>query len=140
MFASVPALVGCCLQHSAQKHSIFPCSCSTLRSCRLLCIILLLSLLSRLSSFLSHHTGHHRQVEIVFTAHPTEVNRLTMISFHDRIRQMLDRLDEPSLSSFERRQAENRLAGQVCVSVCQCVSMSANCGCLPTCMSVCMCE
>ncbi|GMI18631.1 hypothetical protein TrLO_g13459 [Triparma laevis f. longispina] len=47
-----------------------------------------------------------QQVEIVFTAHPTEVNRRTMLMKHRKISESLGILDDPELNSFQKRETE----------------------------------
>jgi len=54
-----------------------------------------------------------QQVEIVLTAHPTEVNRKTMIRFHGNIKKLLQAADSSKLSNFDRDRIEEQLMVQV---------------------------
>ena len=47
---------------------------------------------------------YNQKVEIVLTAHPTEVNRRTMLEKHNRLRNALDALDDPGRAPYELRQ------------------------------------
>lgn len=49
----------------------------------------------------------------MFAAHPTEVNRRTMLQKHHRIKEILEQLDRPDLLSYEQRQLENNLTREV---------------------------
>jgi phosphoenolpyruvate carboxylase len=49
------------------------------------------------------------KVELVLTAHPTEVNRRTILKKHKEIRQILDQLDHSDLTGYERKQYNNQL-------------------------------
>ena len=52
-------------------------------------------------------------VRLVLTAHPTEASRRTVLLAHVRIAEELDRLDDPLLTSADRRDVEQRLAEEV---------------------------
>jgi len=52
-------------------------------------------------------------VEIVLTAHPTEVNRRAVIRKHRRIDEILTSLDRPDLLAWERKEQEDALTRQV---------------------------
>ncbi len=54
-----------------------------------------------------------QSVEIVLTAHPTEVNRRTMLRKHQRIKAVLEQQDRPDLLEYERRQLEHKLKAEV---------------------------
>jgi phosphoenolpyruvate carboxylase len=49
------------------------------------------------------------KVELVLTAHPTEVNRRTILKKHKEIRQILVQLDHSDLTGYERKQLNNQL-------------------------------
>ncbi len=48
-------------------------------------------------------------IDLVLTAHPTEVTRRTLIQKHDEIAARLERLDQVSLTPAERQQEEQQL-------------------------------
>eukprot|EP00750_Incisomonas_marina_P020363 INCI3980.2.p1 GENE.INCI3980.2~~INCI3980.2.p1 ORF type:complete len:625 (-),score=117.35 INCI3980.2:2650-4524(-) len=50
-----------------------------------------------------------QSVEIVLTAHPTEVNRKTILNFHKKIRELLHENDQPHLSKYARRRVNEKL-------------------------------
>ena len=52
-------------------------------------------------------------VEIVLTAHPTEVNRRTMLRKFSRIQQILATLDGKDLTNFEKKSLNDEMAGVV---------------------------
>lgn len=52
-------------------------------------------------------------VEIVLTAHPTEVNRRTILRKSSRIQEILSALDSTDLTNFDRRQLTSEMAGVV---------------------------
>jgi phosphoenolpyruvate carboxylase len=52
-------------------------------------------------------------VDVVFTAHPTEVNRRTMLRKHLKIRTILEQLDRSDISLFERRKLNQDMRAQV---------------------------
>ena len=53
-------------------------------------------------------------VEIVLTAHPTEVNRRTTIQVHHRIEELLAKLSTPDMSTrYELRQYEEQLTREI---------------------------
>jgi phosphoenolpyruvate carboxylase len=54
-----------------------------------------------------------QRVELVLTAHPTEVNRRTMLRKHGRIEELLQLLDNKQLTGFDERQASAQLAAEV---------------------------
>eukprot|EP01041_Mallomonas_annulata_P005192 gene5192-10384_t len=54
-----------------------------------------------------------QKVEIVLTAHPTEVNRRTMLQKHHRITEILEQFDRPDLTTYERKLLENELKGEI---------------------------
>ena len=43
-------------------------------------------------------------VEVVLTAHPTEVNRRTLLLKHQRVMELLEKLDRNDLTKYDRRQ------------------------------------
>ena len=47
------------------------------------------------------------------TAHPTEVNRRTMLRKHQRIKEALEQQDRPDLLEYERRQLAAQLKAEV---------------------------
>lgn len=55
-----------------------------------------------------------QSVEIVLTAHPTEVNRRSIIQKHQRIHEILGQFDRTDLTLYERRALHNELKAQVC--------------------------
>lgn len=48
-------------------------------------------------------------IDLVLTAHPTEVTRRTLIHKHGRLATCLQELHGPSLSEYERKRIENRI-------------------------------
>ncbi|WP_299728354.1 phosphoenolpyruvate carboxylase [uncultured Endozoicomonas sp.] len=48
-------------------------------------------------------------IEVVLTAHPTEVTRRTLIQKYEQIFQCLDELDNPSLAEREQQRVEGRI-------------------------------
>lgn len=54
-----------------------------------------------------------QKVEIVLTAHPTEVNRRTMLRKHRRVKEILEQQDRHDLSLFERKQLQQQLEGEI---------------------------
>jgi phosphoenolpyruvate carboxylase len=52
-------------------------------------------------------------VKLVLTAHPTEATRRTVLLTHVRIAELLERLDDASLTPAERLDAEDRLAEEI---------------------------
>jgi len=54
-----------------------------------------------------------QQVDIVMTAHPTEVNRRTLLLKYRRISELLAELDSTDLTRFERAQATQALKRQI---------------------------
>ena len=54
-----------------------------------------------------------QQVELVLTAHPTEVNRRTMIKFHHEIRELLEESDNEVKTKYEKRQTQKKLCANV---------------------------
>ena len=53
------------------------------------------------------------RVELVFTAHPTEIVRRTLLQKHNRIAQMLAVRDRPDLTPAEREQALDDLQREI---------------------------
>jgi len=53
------------------------------------------------------------RVELVLTAHPTEIVRRTLLQKHDRIAQTLALKDRPDLTVFEREQARETLHREI---------------------------
>lgn len=60
-----------------------------------------------------HHAISTQYLEIVLTAHPTEVNRRTMIQKHQRIFHIIDQLDRNDLTPYERRELMKDLNAQI---------------------------
>lgn len=56
-----------------------------------------------------YDTFMNQKVEIVYTAHPTEVNRRTMLRKYRDVSEMLATLDRKDLSLYERMQTEDSL-------------------------------
>lgn len=54
-----------------------------------------------------------QKVEIVLTAHPTEVNRRTMLQKLRRIGHILEQTDRPAISIYERKQLQNQLQAEI---------------------------
>ena len=55
----------------------------------------------------------HQRAEIVLTAHPTEVNRRTMILKHQKIREYLELGDQEDLTQYERRELQASLQREI---------------------------
>eukprot|EP01038_Epipyxis_sp_PR26KG_P004144 gene4144-5898_t len=55
----------------------------------------------------------NQHVDIVLTAHPTEVNRRTLLRKHRSISEMLASLDRKDLTSFERQQVQDSLKREI---------------------------
>ena len=55
----------------------------------------------------------NQTVEIVLTAHPTEVNRRTMIKKHQKIKDLLERSDSTNLTAYELRQINKELKAEI---------------------------
>ncbi|MBA2664981.1 MAG: phosphoenolpyruvate carboxylase [Bradymonadaceae bacterium] len=55
----------------------------------------------------------NQQVELVFTAHPTEVMRRTLQQKYNRIEQLLGQRDRPDLTPAERQQSIEELCGEI---------------------------
>ena len=53
------------------------------------------------------------EIELVLTAHPTEVVRRTMLQKHNRIAAILAQRDRPDLTEFEREQLESALRREI---------------------------
>jgi phosphoenolpyruvate carboxylase len=60
-----------------------------------------------------HRAISTQYLEIVLTAHPTEVNRRTTIQKHQRIFNIIDQLDRCDLTPYERRQHMKDLNAQI---------------------------
>lgn len=56
-----------------------------------------------------YDTFMNQKVEIVYTAHPTEVNRRTMLRKYRDVSELLATLDRTDLSPYERMQTEDSL-------------------------------
>lgn len=54
-----------------------------------------------------------QKVEIVLTAHPTEVNRRTMLRKHRRVKEILEQQDRHDLSLYERKQLQQQLEAEI---------------------------
>mmetsp|Transcript_28874 Transcript_28874/g.41145 ORF Transcript_28874/g.41145 Transcript_28874/m.41145 type:complete len:959 (+) Transcript_28874:68-2944(+) len=54
-----------------------------------------------------------QSVEVVLTAHPTEVNRRTMLRKYSRIQELLSILDGQDLTLFERKRLNQEIAAEV---------------------------
>lgn len=54
-----------------------------------------------------------QSVEIVLTAHPTEVNRRTMLQKHQKVRDILEAGDRADLTMYERRELEHALKREI---------------------------
>lgn len=52
-------------------------------------------------------------IGIVFTAHPTEVNRRTILQKHQNIREILDKMEEPYLSQHAKKNLTQQLAKEI---------------------------
>ena len=55
------------------------------------------------------------RVELVFTAHPTEATRRTVLAAHQRIAALLRELDDPELPPSARARVEDRLAEEITI-------------------------
>jgi phosphoenolpyruvate carboxylase len=55
----------------------------------------------------------HLSLQLVLTAHPTEATRRTVLQAHQRLADLLERLDNPSLTPAERHHVEVALAEEV---------------------------
>lgn len=56
---------------------------------------------------------NNQKVELVLTAHPTEVNRRTMLRKLRKIKELLDLSDRPDLSNYERKNLEGKLTAEI---------------------------
>lgn len=54
-----------------------------------------------------------QSVEIVLTAHPTEVNRKTMLEKHQRIKKYLDDADHLDINEYEKRQINQKIKAEI---------------------------
>lgn len=54
-----------------------------------------------------------QRVEIVLTAHPTEVNRRTMLRKHRRVKEILEQQDRRDLSLFDRKSLQKQLETEI---------------------------
>ena len=54
-----------------------------------------------------------QNVEIVLTAHPTEVNRKTMLRKHDKIKDLLDKDDNSNVSLYEKKCNKRELSAEI---------------------------
>jgi phosphoenolpyruvate carboxylase len=54
-----------------------------------------------------------QRVEIVLTAHPTEVNRRTMLRKHRRVKEILEQQDRRDLSQFDRKCLQKQLETEI---------------------------
>ena len=52
-------------------------------------------------------------VEVVLTAHPTEVNRRTMLKKHKNVKALLEQLDYTHINAYEKRQIEKKLTAEI---------------------------
>jgi hypothetical protein len=52
-------------------------------------------------------------VEIVLTAHPTEVNRRTLLKKLHRIKRYLEQMDSTALTRYERAELQNKLTAEI---------------------------
>lgn len=50
------------------------------------------------------------RIELVLTAHPTEITRRSLIHKHEAVHACLGNLENPELTDFERRESERRLS------------------------------
>lgn len=55
----------------------------------------------------------NQSVEVVLTAHPTEVNRRTMLQKHQKIQDLLQEMDRPDLVAYRRKALETELKREV---------------------------
>ncbi len=56
---------------------------------------------------------HQQTVEIVLTAHPTEVNRRTMLKKLHRIKNILEKSEQGSITKYEKKQLDAQLTAEV---------------------------
>ena len=54
-----------------------------------------------------------QKVELVLTAHPTEVNRRTILRKHKKLREILEQLDRKDLSLFDRRKLQAQMRSEI---------------------------
>lgn len=54
-----------------------------------------------------------QSVEVVLTAHPTEVNRKTILQKHKRIKEILEEMDRSDLIPFEEKQLRKHLHSEI---------------------------
>eukprot|EP01038_Epipyxis_sp_PR26KG_P015244 gene15244-20546_t len=54
-----------------------------------------------------------QKVEIVLTAHPTEVNRRTILQKHKNIKEMLDQMDRTDIPNYDRNKLISNLRGEI---------------------------
>lgn len=94
------------LQSSGSQYGLWPKEDSTAGSIQKL-------LKSEISSDSIFKALTTQKVEIVLTAHPTEVNRRTMLRKHRRIKEILEQQDRHDLSLFERRTLQNNLKAEI---------------------------
>jgi phosphoenolpyruvate carboxylase len=52
-------------------------------------------------------------IELVLTAHPTEITRRTLVHKHGRIAELLARTDRPDLTRFEREEVKDSLRREI---------------------------
>jgi phosphoenolpyruvate carboxylase len=57
----------------------------------------------------------HISLELVLTAHPTEATRRTILVAHVRIHDLIERLDDPTLTTPEQTSVEEALAEQITI-------------------------
>lgn len=55
----------------------------------------------------------NQKVEIVLTAHPTEVNRRTMLRKHEHIKDLLDKDDNNNVSLYEKKCIKRELSAEI---------------------------
>ncbi|MEW5850692.1 MAG: phosphoenolpyruvate carboxylase [Myxococcota bacterium] len=60
-----------------------------------------------------YHAVCHQRVELVLTAHPTEVARRTLLHKHNRVAQALELRDRPDLTMLERKETLDALRREV---------------------------
>ena len=68
---------------------------------------------SGLSKDTVFHALYQQKVEIVLTAHPTEVNRRSILDKHERLKVALDALDGGEKTPYEQRQLEKALHTEI---------------------------
>jgi phosphoenolpyruvate carboxylase len=56
---------------------------------------------------------HRLGVELVLTAHPTEAMRRTVLDKHSHIARLLEKLDDPLLTSREQKKAEQQMRAEI---------------------------